>query len=357
LTLFQSPQILHYSIGFFLVFFATYFATDFFRIIALRLQILDQPLEAHKYQNAPIPYLGGGAIMSIIMITCLIGLLNEDFNTKFTVFLILLPSIVMGLVGLIDDILVLSARLKFFLQNTIAIPTSLLLIASESSSRVSGSKLWNFLITAVFYLLVMNSVNLFDNIDGGVASLMITISFFGGILSVLTTQYALATLFVLIAGSSSGFLIWNWPPAKIYLGDCGSLFLGSMLATIFLRLDFPQSPSPDSALLVLLILAVLLLDTSVVIVSRIGRSISPFKAGKDHLSHRLMFLGCNKISTVLSLNLLNCVFGMLALQIYFSSGLAKAILTISSCSLWILLFCLFLWIPFQERDVCRDPKN
>jgi UDP-GlcNAc:undecaprenyl-phosphate/decaprenyl-phosphate GlcNAc-1-phosphate transferase len=145
-------------------------------------------------------------------------------------------------------------------------------------------------ITVVWVVGITNAMNLLDNMDGlsaGVATIAAWTFF---MVAALNGQYLVAGLSVALAGCAAGFLRHNYHPAKIYMGDAGSLFLGFVLAALGIRLRLDAGP-PIAVFVPILVLTVPLLDTGLVVLSRLHRGVSPFQGGADHTSHRLVRAG------------------------------------------------------------------
>jgi UDP-GlcNAc:undecaprenyl-phosphate GlcNAc-1-phosphate transferase len=146
---------------------------------------------------------------------------------------------------------------------------------------------------------------------------------------------------VVLAGSTIGFLIWNRPPARIYMGDAGSLFLGILVASLTIRLDTNSQLGRFGLLIPILLLAVPIMDTSVAILKRVARGVSPFEGGQDHLSHRLMRKGLSKRSSVLVLWFLSLVFGLLAIGVSLLNARGAVTAISFGSALWTILFLWF----------------
>jgi UDP-GlcNAc:undecaprenyl-phosphate/decaprenyl-phosphate GlcNAc-1-phosphate transferase len=145
-------------------------------------------------------------------------------------------------------------------------------------------------LTVLWVLGITHAMNLLDNMDGlsaGVASIA-AVTFFG--IALLNGQFLVAALSLALVGVAVGFLRHNRYPAKIYMGDAGSLFLGFMLAVIGIRLEF-TTVVEISVFVPIVVLAVPILDTALVTVTRLREGRSPFQGGSDHISHRLVRLG------------------------------------------------------------------
>ncbi|NBV66719.1 MAG: undecaprenyl/decaprenyl-phosphate alpha-N-acetylglucosaminyl 1-phosphate transferase, partial [Actinobacteria bacterium] len=155
----------------------------------------------------------------------------------------------------------------------------------------------NYAVTIIWIVGICNSINFFDNLDGGASGTVAVISIFLFAIAFNQGQSLVSALAVVTAGATLGFLIWNKVPAKIYMGDAGALFLGIIIAVLTIRLDPEVGPQSRALAIPLLLMAVPILDTTTVVISRLSRGISPFTGGRDHLSHRLMRKGLGRKAT------------------------------------------------------------
>jgi UDP-GlcNAc:undecaprenyl-phosphate GlcNAc-1-phosphate transferase len=166
--------------------------------------------------------------------------------------------------------------------------------------------------TIVWVVGIVNALNLLDNMDGlsaGVACIA-GVSFFA--IAVANGQDLVAALSLAIAGCAAGFLRHNFHPARIYMGDAGSLFLGFTLAVIGLKLRF-DGPNQVTFFVPILVLGVAIFDTTLVTVTRLIHHRSPVRGGRDHTSHRLVFVGLPVRVAVGLIYLSGAVLGWLAL--------------------------------------------
>lgn len=318
------------------------FLTPLMRRIAIAKNVVDRPNSAHKSHKKSVPYLGGAAIIiGITIITFSVLFLRHSILSHYSLALSILgPAVLLGLVGLIDDIRNLSPWPRFLAQSIAALFTTILLIVNNNFGNPTGSKLFDALITIVWIIGICNAINFFDNLDGGAASTVAVSSFGLIILSINSKQYLITSMSVLLLGSMMGFLIWNKSPARIYMGDAGALFLGFLISVLSIRLH-PVTNSYIGALFVpLLILALPILDTTLVVISRLSRNISPFVGGQDHLSHRLQKYGFAKKTTLTILTLLSILFTCIAVLISFSNVDENLLVSVSIINL-LLVFTIF----------------
>jgi UDP-GlcNAc:undecaprenyl-phosphate GlcNAc-1-phosphate transferase len=151
---------------------------------------------------------------------------------------------------------------------------------------------------------------------------------------------------VVTAGATLGFLVWNKSPAKIYMGDAGALFLGVLLATLTVRFEPNTQTQIGSFLIPVLLLAVPILDTTVAVLSRIRRHLSPFQGGQDHLSHRLIRSGLNRKISAIILWSLSGLFAGVSIILPNASQSCTNYLLFGAGLTWLVLFIAF----FRTKD-------
>ena len=317
--------------------------TPVMRLIANRYGVVDSPSESHKTHKNPVPYLGGvGIAIGVVGITYLASLASDFSRETFLLAsTVLIPAIIMGVVGLIDDLRKLSPWPRFIIQSLFGITISALLVATNTLGSPFGNNWIDIPITTLFIVGITNSINFFDNIDGGASGALAIAAVFLFILSFQGGQFLIAALSIVLAGATLGFLLWNKPPARIYMGDAGALFLGILIASLAIRFDPNPIDRIASFAIPLLLLAVPILDTSVAVASRLRRRISPFQGGRDHLSHRLMRIGFNKRQSVLILWIGSILFASFAIAISNASYSIERLVTIFAGALWLVLFIGF----------------
>jgi UDP-GlcNAc:undecaprenyl-phosphate/decaprenyl-phosphate GlcNAc-1-phosphate transferase len=196
-------------------------------------------------------------------------------------------ALLLAVVGLVDDIRGgLNVWLRFGLQ--VAAGAGLFAIGVQTELLVPGPV--NLLITVAWVVGITNALNLLDNMDGLSAGIASIAAFFFFVLAALNGQFLVATLAIALAGCATGFLRHNFHPARIYMGDAGSLFLGFLLAVLGIKLTFVAGP-PVTLFVPLLVLGVALMDTTLVVTTRLMHRRNPLAGGRDHISHRLVFIG------------------------------------------------------------------
>ena len=330
--------------------------TPRFRLLALRKKIFDAPNSQHKTHTEPVPYLGGLAIISGVILVTLPTTYITNPSLIGMVLGILLPPLFLGAIGLIDDLVNLSPWPRFIAQSLAGVAVAATIIWTDTVGSPTGSRVLDICITIIFIVGLSNSVNFFDNVDGGASGTVAISTIFLAFLSYSTSQYYIAALSIVLSGATAGFLWWNKSPARIYMGDAGSLFLGSLLASLLVRFDPNPIAFPTFFFVPLFLIAVPLLDTCTVVTSRIARGVSPFKGGRDHLSHRLMRKGFSKVRAVILLWNMTFVFGLFAVTLSSVSFKFEPIMTLAASISWLILLFIFLRLPAQDQAI-QQPKR
>jgi len=318
------------------------------RKIALAQGVLDRPNSAHKSHKNPVPYLGGVAIIIGVVIVSYIALVSNKFtwNNFWLATSVLGPAVVMGLVGLWDDIKSLNPLPRFIGQSIAGLVVALILILNDNIGNPTGITVLDAVITVLWIVGICNSINFFDNLDGGAAGTVAITAISLTYLAITGDQYFIAALSIVVAGSTLGFLIWNRAPARIYMGDAGALFLGLLIATLTVRFKPSTNNSITSFAIPVLLLAIPILDTTVAVFSRLRRKVSPFQGGKDHLSHRLVRAGLSRKLSAITLWGLTALFSFSAALISLPNNGYEVIIILISLVFWLLLFISF----FRTKD-------
>lgn len=279
--------------------------------IAFHIGALDIPNE-RKVHTKPMPRLGGLAIF----IAFLLGyMLFANPSTEMNS--ILIGSFIVLLTGMLDDIKPLPALIKFSGQLLGALTVVFYggIVIDEinifgATFDLSNFFVLNYVITLFLILGCMNCINLIDGLDGlssGVASIyFITIGIIGYIQGTMTGLDI--TLAFIMLGSTLGFLVHNFHPAKIFMGDSGTLFVGFIMGVIAI-LGF-KNVTVTSLITPLLILAIPIMDTAFAIIRRLLKGESISKPDKFHIHHQLLNLKISHVGTVLIIYLINILFAL-----------------------------------------------
>jgi UDP-GlcNAc:undecaprenyl-phosphate GlcNAc-1-phosphate transferase len=320
------------------------------RILAIRIGAMDAPNLERKTQTAPVPYLGGVSIaLTVSIITYAAVIASNSTTTTFPLAsYVLIPALFMALMGLVDDLKGLPPLPRLAMQTLAGVAVSLVLVSTDTMGVAFNNPVLDIGISILWIVGICNSINFFDNIDGGAAGTVVVATLGIAFIAYSREQELVAALAVVTGGATLGFLLWNKAPAKIYMGDAGALFLGVLLSVLTIRLNPGVTPNWKSLAIPPILLAVPILDTCIAVFSRIKRGISPFQGGKDHLSHRLVRKGLQRKSAAVSLWGLGAIFGCLAIAIYTWPQTAGTQLIIGTLILWIALFIWFWSIPSED---------
>lgn len=325
--------------------------TPLMRKIALAKGILDRPNSSHKSHKSPVPYLGGVAIIIGVVVVSYIALTFSKFtwNNFWLATSILVPAVLMGLVGLWDDLKNLNPLPRFVGQSVAGVIVAVFLVVNENIGNPTGIIWLDVIITVLWIVGICNSINFFDNLDGGASGTMAISAITLTYLAIIGDQYFIAALSIVIAGATLGFLIWNKAPARIYMGDAGALFLGIIFATLTVRFNPSTNSSVSSFAIPIALIAVPILDTTVAVTSRLYRRVSPFQGGKDHLSHRLLNMGISKKSTSIILWMLTFIFGMLAIFMSSENKFYEKTAVGAAIFFWIGLYITFFRVEKYKK--------
>ena len=322
--------------------------TPLMRRIAIATDVIDRPNSSHKSHKQPVPYLGGLAIIIGVIVVSYSTSLVSNFttNTFWLATSVLGPALLLGLIGLWDDLKNLQPLPRFIAQSIAGVFTAGILIFTDNVGNPTGSAVFDSIITVIWVIGICNAINFFGNLDGGAAGTVAISSVVLAFLALNGDQYLIAALSTVTAGATLGFLVWNKSPAKIYMGDAGALFLGVLLAILTIRLRPDSDTQIGSYFTPIFLLAVPILDTSVAVISRISRHISPFQGGQDHLSHRLVRAGLSRKQAATILWGLSALYAAVAIFISRPNTSIENYLVVSAGLLWVVLFVLF----FRTKD-------
>ena len=309
-----------YIVAFFLSLIISLALTPIVRKAMLRFGILDMPDE-DRWHRQPIALLGG---IAIFVSFAAVLLLRVELSREVVV--ILLGGGVMFTLGLLDDLFGTLPKVKFAIQILVALGVAYFGVVS----KIMPYNWMNISLTIFWIVGLTNALNLLDNMDG--LSSGVTIIAALGILglSLRSGEASVALMCLALVGSCLGFLTYNFNPAKIFMGDCGSMSLGYMLATLAVLSGWQHSsPLVGTFLSPVLILGVAIFDATLVTVLRLMHGKMPWEGGRDHSSHRLVHIlkGSEKgaVLVLYGIGILGGGLGLIAAR--FSSLMAILIIT------------------------------
>lgn len=332
-----------------LTFLISLVLTGLTKKIAMHIHAIDEP-NARKIHKVPMPRLGGLAIYT----TFLLGYMF--YGTVSTQMLsVLIGGFILLLTGIIDDINPIHARYKLLGQ---IVAASIVVIYGGlyfSNITLIGYTFVfptyiNMILSIFFIVAITNAINLIDGLDGlaaGISSIyFITIAILGMILNKMGGLDIILSLIML--GSTLGFLVHNFPPARTFMGDCGSMFLGFMIAVIAL-LGYKVA-TVTSILVPVLILFIPILDTLFAIIRRVLKKESIGKPDKEHLQHQLLRMTSSPTKTVLIIYIMNILFSIVS--VFYVIGDNKVAIII-----YIILMLVFLIIVIKTNILFEHKKR
>jgi UDP-GlcNAc:undecaprenyl-phosphate GlcNAc-1-phosphate transferase len=308
-------------LAFFIALVASLALTIPVRALALRAGMVDAP-GPRKVHLQPIPLLGGLAIYAAVVLAIL---LVFDGPARAQSAGIVTGATLVAVVGFLDDRGWLHHQIKLFVAMPVA---GVILLLSGVHAQVFGlfvqGRFGSWLdagLTVVWVVGITASFSILDHMDGLCAGVAATASLFFAILAYLNGQTWVTTLAAAILGAATGFLRWNFKPAKIFLGDGGAMFLGFLMATLGLKLRLEHASFLGGLLAPLFVLGVAIFDTTLVTISRSRRGLLPFTSpGKDHAAHRLANFGFGERGAVLALYGVGALSGSAAVLVSYLSS-------------------------------------
>jgi len=305
-------------LAFAIALFSSLMLTAPVRALALRVGMVDLP-GPRKVHLQPIPLLGGLAMYGGIMLAILFAF---DGPARAQSAGIVTGATLVAAVGFLDDKGWLHHQIKLFIAMPIAAGILLASGIHAQVFEVFASSRIGYLLDAAFTILwvvgITASFSILDHMDGLCAGIAAMASIFFAMLAYLNGQTLVTTLAAAVLGGATGFLRYNFKPAKIFMGDGGAMFLGFLMATLGLKLRLEHAHHFSGWLAPLLILGVTIFDTTLVTISRSRRGLLPFTTpGKDHTAHRLANLGWGQRGAVLALYCVGALTGGAAILVAY----------------------------------------
>src|SRR5688500_12234096 len=298
------------------------------------------PPRPDRWHSAPTPTMGGIAIASATLVGFGVIALTAGVDGLLDWSAVLAAAIAMFVVGLLDDRLQLSPVAKLVASLAVGAFLVFALIGADPEGALPSGYT---LLGIIWFAGICHAFNLLDNMDGLAAGVALIAAIFMAALLGLALGSGLSMLLIALIGALAGFLYWNRPRARLFMGDCGSLFIGALLGgaslvPIFHSLVAFVSP----AILIVLILVVPLFDTSFVLVLRRLAGRSATKGGTDHVSHRLVSLGFSERSAVRILYLFGLVGGFTAWGLQWGSVVEPMMPLVAVFGVLVILLGIYL---------------
>ena len=329
-------------------------STPVIRSLAFRIGAVDVPKDTRRMHDHPIPRMGGlaiffGFILSVLIFQPLTAELRG----------MLLGAVVIVILGILDDIFVLPALPKFFVQIGAA------LIAVLHGNRIdflsnpnvfSKNPLWQlgwlaYPVTVIWIVAITNAVNLIDGLDGLACGVSTISSMTMLVIALSVAEPDVAVLMGALSGACIGFLPYNLNPAKIFMGDTGSTFLGFVLAVVSIQGLFKYATIISFAV-PFLMLGLPIFDTCFAILRRVSHGQSPMKPDRGHIHHRLIDMGFTQKQAVAVLYVISAILGLSAV-VLTTIGVVRAMLfLLALCAAGAVAGKLFL-----DRANAGEPEH
>ena len=317
--------------------------------------------KGRNFEQTKIPRLGGitiiiSMLISLIIIRCLSGKAFTVIDKNVSYTLLFIGGLIILLLGIYDDLLGAKAFKKFFFQIIAAVIVYFggFKIAGISipfiGTKSLGFQLLSFILTIIWIVGITNAVNILDGLDG----LAVGVSFFAalslGVLAFLSNQYFIVIIIVALLGSMIGFYPFNFPKAKMYLGDSGSLLIGFLLASLSMIRIHRKGSLAIALMIPIIILLLPILETLVTIARRIYRKKSIFQGDTDHFHYRFLKKGFSETKTTICITFISFLFSLIGILFEYVQTRIRLLLFVL-----IFLICFFLlhyleYINLRSRE-------
>ncbi len=327
--------------------------------VAILKNLIDLPTEERKIHKRAIPTIGGIIIYAATLFSFSLWYNIEELHEYSLIYesvkefqILIATSLVLFFVGVKDDIIGTAPVKKLFAH--VIVGLILILMGNIKITGLHGVfgieqiPDWGSIFLSLFtYIVVVNAMNLIDGVDGLAAGVGFLATVFFGTWFVFANEYTLASLSFALSGSLLGFLVFNFSPAKIFMGDSGSLIIGMFIYVLSAKLiEYPADRldafwvNVSNPVFAIAALIYPLTDTLRVFIIRAVKGQSPFSADRNHLHHRLIDCGCSHVKTVIIIYLFTVItVGVSLLSYYIDTSLS--LLTVMACSgifiLWVVV--------------------
>ena len=326
--------------AFVIAFIFTFATTPLVRRFAYKIGAVDVPRDKRRVHKRPTPRIGGLAIIFGFLVAII------SFNDSWTKELvsILIGVGILGVLGIIDDCKELDAKLKFVVQIIAALVVVIfgdIRISVMSNPNVFSENPYiifpqwlSITVTVLWIVFMTNAVNFIDGLDGLAAGVSAIMSMSLVFIAITYHEYEIALLGIALMGACFGFLPFNFNPAKIFMGDTGSMFLGYMLSVLSVQGMF-KSYAVISFAVPIIMLGLPLFDALFAMLRRLLTGKNPMSADRGHLHHRLYDMGFSQKQTVFILYAISGVLGLTSILLAEQRFLRAMLLLIS-----VLIFLL-----------------
>ncbi len=337
-----------YLTSFIISFIFVCIATPILIKIGLKFGFVDQ-VNQRKIHRGAIPRIGGiGISLGTLLPIFLLFYVHSgiEIRTNNSIFLFFAGGLGISLVGLFDDIRGINAKVKFLFQIAIAVMATLHGALITSLPMPWGRLelgFFGYILTVFWIIGIINAFNLIDGMDGLSSGITLFSSLTIAMLAIVNGYLPTALVALALAGAVTGFLIYNFNPAKIFMGDSGSMFIGYILAILSLRSQ-SKAHAVVSILVPIIAMGLPILDTTLAFMRRLLRHQSIFSADKQHIHHFLLSLGFNQRKTVLIMYSISILFTILSMLMIFKKSLDTNIDTF----LIVIVFAIIVFVIIKK---------
>ena len=332
-------------------------STPVVKNLAIKVKAVDVPKDGRRMHDHPIPRMGGLAIFLGFLLSVLLFLeLNPQMRGM------LLGAVIIVVLGIFDDIYSLRAMFKFVVQIVAALVAVLSgnVIEAVSNPNVFSADLYWELgwlkipVTIIWIVAITNAVNLIDGLDGLACGVSTISSMTLLVIALVASEPNVAILMAALAGGCLGFLPYNMNPAKIFMGDTGSTFLGYILAVVSIQGLF-KFYTIISFAVPFLMLGLPIFDTCFAFIRRIAHGQSPMHADRSHVHHRLIDMGFNQKQAVAVLYVVSAILGLSAVVLTTSGPVKAMLLLLALCFAGAISALIFM--GGNGRDKKSRPED
>ena len=319
-------------------------ATPVVKSLAFKMGAMDVPKDNRRMHDHPIPRMGGLAIFLGFLLSVL---LFAEITPQLRGML--LGSVIIVVLGIFDDIYSLPAMFKFVVQIVAALVAvfSGNVIQTLSNPNIFSSDLYwdlgvlSIPVSVIWIVAITNAVNLIDGLDGLACGVSTISSMTLLVISLVVSDAPAAILMAALAGSCIGFLPYNLNPAKIFMGDTGSTFLGYVLAVVSIQGLF-KFYTIISFAVPFLMLGLPIFDTCFAFIRRIAHGQSPMHADRSHVHHRLIDMGFSQKQAVAVLYIISAILGLSAVVLTTAGAVKAMLLLLALCAAGAVSARIFL---------------
>ena len=318
--------------------------------LGIKFGFVDQ-VNQRKIHRGAIPRIGGigislGTLLPIFLLFTFFKT-GIRIETQNNIYLFFVGGLGISLVGLFDDIRGINAKIKLLFQIAIAVMATMHGALIQSIPTPFGKielGFFSYVLTVFWIIGIINAFNLIDGMDGLSSGITLFSSLTIAMLAIVNGYLPTALVALALAGAVTGFLIYNFNPARIFMGDSGSMFIGYILAILSLRSQ-SKAHAVVSILVPIIAMGLPILDTTLAFLRRILRHQSIFSADKQHIHHFLLSLGFNQRKTVLIMYSISILFTILAMIMIFNKNIDTFLIVVIFA---IIVFVIITKLGYVE---------